>query len=129
MPDFKIHKKIDDEVLKPLRVIPKDFNTELIHKSMDEGSVDHGWIHRVIDKWHDPEWFARCGFHTSKMGNIPEWNFKNYVYTFRVAKIHVLTDELASRYKSKYRKTATINYLKGTVKKQLKKRFRRQFNP
>lgn len=94
MPPYKVHKRIDDEILKPMRLIPKNYDSETKHKSMDEGTIHHGWLHRVLDKWHDPEWAARVGFHTKLMGNIPQWMNKQYKYDYRVAKVHVLADEL-----------------------------------
>ena len=129
MPPYKVHKRIDDEILKPRGLIPKNYDSGIIHKAMDEGTVNHGSLHRVLDKWHDPEWVARVGFHTKAMGNIPKDNYKDYKLTYRVAKVHVLADELSSRYKARNGKNPPFEYLKKEISKKLNEKDirRRQF--
>ncbi len=129
MPSCKVHKKIDDEVLKPMRLIAKNYDSELIHKSMDEGTTHHGWRHQVLDKWHDPEWVARVGFHIKLMGNIPQWRKKEYKTIYRVAKVHFIVDELWFRYKARNGKYPNFDYLKKHISQILNNKDirRRQF--
>ncbi len=100
MGDKRFHIRIDEEVLKPLRLIPKNFDTEWIHIVMDEGTKTHGWLHRVMDKWHEPRYVVNVGKNTKRIP-ISKENYKESNYVYRVAKVHRVVDELWSRSKDK----------------------------
>jgi len=129
MPNEKFHVRIDDEVLKPLKLIPKKFNTKIIHGAMDEGTKDHGWLHRVIDKWHEPRFQANVGFNANKKP-IPKDMIKEANWIYRVAKVHRLVDELYYRYKSRYGLYPSFEKIKIRLMKILsnKNLVRRHFN-
>ncbi|MFW6041244.1 MAG: hypothetical protein ACOC85_05355 [Thermoplasmatota archaeon] len=103
MPDNKFHVKVDEEILKPLGIIPENFTekvgfpTRAIHEAMDKGTDDFGKNHRFMDKWHDPEYIARMGHHNKRNGNIPPDHEEQYMYCYRVAKFHLMVDELQTR--------------------------------
>lgn len=129
MPNERFHVKIDEEVLKPLRLIPRNFDTKIIHGAMDEGTGRHGWLHRVIDKWHEPRFQANVGFNTEKK-LIPKDMLKEANWTYRVAKTHRLVDELYYRSKVRNGKYPSSEKIKKSVMKILsdKSLVRRHFN-
>jgi len=130
MPNRSIHLRIDKEVLKLLKLIPKNFETEIIHASMDEGTINHGsWFHRVIDKWHEPRFIANIGFNTNKEP-IPKNMIKEANWSYRVAKVHRIADEYYLRYRAKYQKYPKFENVKEFLMKKLsdKKLIRRHFN-
>ena len=130
MPSRLIHLRIDKEVLKPLKLIPKNFQTGDIHAAMDEGTINHGsWFHRVIDKWHEPRFQANVGFNTSKEP-IPKDMIKEANWIYRVAKVHRIADEYYLQYRAKYQKNPKFENVKKFLLKKLsdKNLIRRHFN-
>ncbi len=119
------HIKIDQETLKKPRannktLIPKDFDTSKIHEFMDMGTDELGPLHRAIDTWHDVEWVARHGLSLSNKGKIQKRDLDEYFITFRVAKVHLVSDAYESWYKLRYKvKTVPlkkiIKYINGKL--------------
>lgn len=126
MPNRTIHIKIDENVLKPHRLIPKKLDTADFHACIDEDKIG-GVLHRVLDKWHNPRYLAQVGYN-SKIIKNRDYRERNYLY--RIAMMHVIVDELATRFKNKNGRRPTYYEIENEVKKILSRKnwVRKHFN-
>jgi len=132
MPIRRTHQKIDENVLKSYRLIPAGMDTSSWHKAIDEGK-EGGELHRVLDKWHNPRYMANIGLNTKlkstyKKMSVSEYRERNYIY--RITMMHIIVDELSTRFKNRKGHYPTYDKLERMVKRRVSQKawVRRHFN-